>query len=185
MGKGFSLLSCPHHIGVVVPDLSTAMDAYISTLGVSFSVFDLDETNSAFSGSSDSFRLRIGFGSLGVSAVELIQPVSGETIHARFLAEKGPGIHHLGFWVGDLSKARTQLEALGYRSLMEGAIRDLGRFAYYEAPELHCIIEPLEFAIGFPLFLARHASVYSRNKPLEDASERAIRDFMGHRAEQT
>ena len=125
MKKGISLLSCPHHIGVVVPDLNAAMNAYISALGIKFSVFEVDETNSVFSGSSDAFRLRIGFGTLGPSAMELIQPVSGETIHSRFLSERGGGIHHLGFLVSGFSKVKKQLDALRCRSLMEGAIKGL------------------------------------------------------------
>jgi len=112
--KGISLLSCPHHIGVVVPDLNAAMNAYISALGIKFSVFEVDETNSVFSGSSDAFRLRIGFGTLGPSAMELIQPVSGETIHSRFLSERGGGIHHLGFLVSGFSKVKKQLEHFSY-----------------------------------------------------------------------
>ena len=165
MNEVLGPLSFLHHVEIVVPDLNSAMDAYIAALNVGFSVFEVDETGSVFSGSSESFRLRIGVGSLGATAIELIQPVSGETIHSRFLAEKGPGLHHMGFWVASLRNATKHLEGLRYKSLMEGSIHGLARFAYYESAQLHCIIEPLEVELGFPVFLARHATVYGQKKP--------------------
>jgi len=46
-------------IALVVPDLEAAMDGYIAALGVPFGVFEATEKNSAFSGSSGRFRIRI------------------------------------------------------------------------------------------------------------------------------
>jgi methylmalonyl-CoA/ethylmalonyl-CoA epimerase len=157
MGSSLSLNA--HHVGMIVPDLEAALKAYASNFGVNFSVFELDESNSAFSGSSASFKLRIAFGLIDLSAVELIQPVAGETIHAKFLRQNGPGIHHLGFWVDDLNAARRQFDNRGYHLLTEGEIRHLGAFAYYESAEMHCIVEPLELSLELPTFLAEHANV--------------------------
>jgi catechol 2,3-dioxygenase-like lactoylglutathione lyase family enzyme len=161
MGSDLSLNA--HHLGLIVPDLEVTMKAYIANFGLSFSVFELDETDSAFSGSSASFKLRVGFGFAGASAIELIQPVSGETIHSAFLRQNGPGIHHLGFWVDDLKSARKQLEERGCSLLLQGTIDDLGSFAYYEAPDLHCVVEPIQFSLGLPISLAKHAKSYAGN----------------------
>ena len=44
---------------------------------------------------SASFTLRLAIGQLGLNLVELIQPVSGDTLYSRRLDEEGPGLHHL------------------------------------------------------------------------------------------
>ncbi len=148
-------------IGIIVPDLTHAMDAYLATFGAPFAVFEVSETNSAFSGSSERFRLRIAVALAGAVSVELIQPVSGTTLHSRHLETHGPGLHHLGTHVTSLAKAGKGLAAQGYRPVLEGWIRGLGKFAYYEAPDLHTIVEPLQLSLSLPLFLAKHATWYS------------------------
>ena len=147
-------------IGILVPDLEAAMDGYVATLGVTFQVFEVDETTSAFSGSSSHFRIRFGVAQIGLSSLELIQPVSGTTIHSEHLKTRGPGIHHIAIYVPSLTTARKRLERRGYKALMEGRIRRVGKFAYYEAPDMHCIIEPLQLSLGCPLFLAENAKLY-------------------------
>jgi hypothetical protein len=147
-------------IGILVPDLKLAMDEYIATLGVSFRVFEVDETTSSFSDSSSSFRIRFAVALIGFSSIELIQPVSGRTIYSEHLKNRGPGIHHIGFYVTDLPSAKRRLKRREYKALMEGQIRGLGRFAYFEAPDMHCIIEVLKFSITLPMFLAENATLY-------------------------
>jgi hypothetical protein len=149
-----------HHTGIIVADLVPAMDSWRMNLGISFSVFEANETNSRFSGSGPDFKLRIGYGLMGVSAIELIQPLEGETIYAQYLRAHGPGIHHLGFLVTDLATSRQQLESHGCSLLMEGAIEELGAMAYYRSQDGHCIIEPLQLSLDLPLFLARRATSY-------------------------
>jgi len=147
-------------IGILVPDLEAAMDGYVATLGLKFQVFEVDESAGSFSGSSAHFRTRFGVAQVGLSSIELIQPVSGTTIHSEHLRTRGPGIHHIGIYVPSLTTARKALERRGYTALMEGKIRRLGKFAYFEAPDMHCIVEPLQLSIELPLFLAKNATTY-------------------------
>lgn len=147
-------------VGILVPDLKSAMDAYVASLGITFQVFEVDQSNSTFSGSSAKFRLRFAVAMKGLSSIELIQPVSGTTIHSDHLESRGAGIHHMGFYVPNLASAKKTLKARGYTARMEGRIRSLGKFAYFEAPDMHCIVEPLQLDLGFPLFLAANATRY-------------------------
>jgi hypothetical protein len=149
-------------IAVLTPDLEAAMDAYIANLGVTFGVFEANEATSAFSGSSRQFRIRIAVALAGSLAIELIQPVSGATLYSKHLESRGAGVHHIGVNVDDLAKARKALAARGYRSILSGRIRGLGRFAYFEAPDMHCTLELLQLSLSFPLFLAANAKWYSR-----------------------
>ena len=150
-------------IALLVADLEEAMQAYIDTFGVAFQFFQVDETTSSFSGSSPQFKIRIAVALAGLTSIELIQPVSGVTLYSQHLESRGPGLHHLGVYVDDLAEVKQALAARGYRTLLEGSIRDLGSFAYLEAPDLHCILEPLQLSVEFPLFLAENASWYSAN----------------------
>ncbi|MGH7867495.1 MAG: VOC family protein, partial [Candidatus Dormibacteraceae bacterium] len=136
------------------------MDSWHKNLGTSFSVFEVDETNSRFSGSVPKFKLRFGYGLMGPSAIELIQPLGGETIYSQYLLERGPGLHHLGFLVANLAASRSQLASEGYSLLMEGSIDELGAMAYYRLRGGHCVIEPLQLSIELSLFLTKRATAY-------------------------
>jgi methylmalonyl-CoA/ethylmalonyl-CoA epimerase len=55
---------------------------------------------------------RIAFARVADTAVELVEPHEGATRKSVWLDERGPGIHHLAFWVEDLPAA---IRALGDR----------------------------------------------------------------------
>jgi hypothetical protein len=69
----------------------------------------------------------------------------------------------VGFWVEDLKSAKKRFEERSSSMLMEGTIDELGSFAYYHAPDLHCIVEPIQFSVGLPIFLAKRAKSYAGN----------------------
>lgn len=67
--------------------------------------------------------------------VEYIQPLSGESVYAEFLAEHGPGLHHLGFHVADMEATRARMTAAGFEPVFHGS--GFGRggdgaFAYFD-----------------------------------------------------
>jgi catechol 2,3-dioxygenase-like lactoylglutathione lyase family enzyme len=70
------------------------------------------------------FTCHIALGYAGDLQLELIQPVSGPTIHAEFLAEHGPGLHHVCFEVADMDAALAEAEAAGLPALMRGSMMD-------------------------------------------------------------
>ena len=121
----------------------------------------MDQTSSSFTGSSPTFHLRFAIALIGLSSIELIQPVSGLTIYSEQLKNRGPGIHHIGVYVPDLEAAEQGLQQRGYQPLMQGQIQGLGRFAYFQAPDMHLIVEPLQLSLELPLFLAEHAAWYT------------------------
>lgn len=137
------------------------MDAYQATLGSDFSVFETTEDNSSFSGSSAEFRLRFGIGALGRAMVELIEPAAGTTYYSNYLAQHGPGLHHLAFSVLDLKAARSKLDAQGRRCLMSGSIQGLCEVSYYDVPDLACVVEPIQFSMEFPAFILKNAAKYA------------------------
>jgi catechol 2,3-dioxygenase-like lactoylglutathione lyase family enzyme len=94
--------------------------------------------------------------------IELIQPVSGDSLHHRFLAERGEGIQHFGMRPADYDTAYRTLVDEGFECAQEtsgyGKLRD-GRNAYFDT-------RPLLF--GAMLELMSPPSV--RPDPLEEWS---------------
>ena len=60
---------------------------------------------------------------LGGVAVELLEPRDPDGPVARFLAKRGPGIHHICFRVPDLDLALARCRAAGYRLVDEAPRR--------------------------------------------------------------
>ncbi|MEU8252087.1 VOC family protein [Nonomuraea sp. NPDC048916] len=52
---------------------------------------------------------RVAFARLADTAIELVEPHDGRTRTSAWLEERGPGIHHLAFWVDDLDRAVAAL----------------------------------------------------------------------------
>jgi methylmalonyl-CoA/ethylmalonyl-CoA epimerase len=75
--------------------------------------------------------LAIGFARSGNVQIELIQPVRGPGLHAEFLAENGPGAHHLGFLVDDLDGSVDRARDLGFAKLMGARFGSL-QFCYLD-----------------------------------------------------
>ena len=88
-----------HHIAIVVGSIEEAVGLYRDQLGMPLeAVMDIP-----------SDRVRIAFLGIGQSKVELVQPLDETTGVARFLANKGPGFHHVCYEVADLAEELTRL----------------------------------------------------------------------------
>lgn len=70
------------------------------------------------------FTVHVSLGYAADLQLELIQPVSGPTIHAEFLQTHGAGLHHVCFGVDDVSAACAASEAAGVPVLMRGSMMD-------------------------------------------------------------
>ena len=55
----------------------------------------------------------------GESEVELLQPVSPDSPIAKFLAKRGPGIHHVCYRVPDLDRTLERCREAGFRLVDE------------------------------------------------------------------
>lgn len=85
-------------------------------------------------GAPADFTAHISMSYVGDLQLELIQPVTGDSLYAEFLAERGPGLHHACWYVDDLAatlRAAGDPEVLSAGSMAGGEIE----FAYL-APAL-------------------------------------------------
>lgn len=156
-------------VGVVVRDLDQSMAALTSVLGISpFRVVECPapgrEHQQFYHGKPAQFRTRQAFADLGTVELELIQPLEGKTIWSDFLAERGPGIHHIRFNVPDHAALSAYLKDKGIGKTQEGAgIRDGTYWVNYDTEKLiGFIIEILQPAPGSD---GRTPGVTPRGKP--------------------
>jgi methylmalonyl-CoA epimerase len=92
-----------HHLGVAVVDLDEAVSTYERLFGAR-----VEHRETVPDQGVEAASLRIGAG-----RVELLASLGEETPVGKFLAKRGPGMHHVAYEVGDLSTALAQLADAG------------------------------------------------------------------------
>jgi methylmalonyl-CoA/ethylmalonyl-CoA epimerase len=92
-----------HHLGVAVADLDEAVGTYERLLGAR-----LEHRETVPDQGVEAASLRVGD-----SRVELVAALGEETPVGKFLAKRGPGMHHVAYEVDDVQAALDELEAGG------------------------------------------------------------------------
>jgi len=95
------------HVGLAVASIESALAFYRDVLGLSPGE---PETVDA---------ARIVSLPLGEAEVELLEPEDADGPIAKFLARRGPGIHHIAYRVPDLEAALLTCRSRGYRLIDE------------------------------------------------------------------
>lgn len=97
------------HIGIAVADLSEALAFYRDALGL-----DVEPPEEV-----PSQRVRAHFVPVGEAAIELLEPTSPDSPIAKFIAKRGPGVHHVTLRVDDIRETLGRLQARGVRLIDE------------------------------------------------------------------
>lgn len=92
-----------HHLGVAVTDLDEALDTYARLFGA-----ELEQRATVLEQGVEAAAVLVGTG-----RVELLTPLEGDTPVGRFLASRGPGMHHVAFEVEDIRAALASLKREG------------------------------------------------------------------------
>jgi methylmalonyl-CoA/ethylmalonyl-CoA epimerase len=97
------------HIAIVVEDIDAALGFWSDALGLDLAhVEDVPDQESA-----------VAFLPTGESEVELVKPTTATSGVARYLAKRGPGIHHICFEVDDIDATLAVLKTRGIRLIDE------------------------------------------------------------------
>jgi methylmalonyl-CoA epimerase len=104
-----------HHLGVAVDDLDAAIERYASLFGAT-----VEHRERVDDQGVEAASLRVGG-----SRVELLEPLDPETPVGRFLAKRGPGMHHVAFEVDDVAAELDRLRAEGAELIDEAPRRGL------------------------------------------------------------
>ena len=97
------------HIGVAVEDLDAAIALHESTYGMA-----LAHRETVTAQGVEAVLLDVG-----ENHVELLRPLGEDTPVGRFLATRGPGLHHVAYQVTDVDAALADLRARGLRLIDE------------------------------------------------------------------
>jgi len=104
-----------HHLGVAVDDLDAALSTYTRLFGA-----ELEHRATVPTQGVHAASLRIGS-----SRVELLEPLEEDTPVGRFLARRGPGMHHVAYEVDDVAEALAGLTDAGVELIDERPRRGL------------------------------------------------------------
>lgn len=97
------------HVGIAVADLDEAVNMYRTVLGMEpDEIVDVPERG-----------MRIAFFTLGEVQLELLASTGEDSNIAKFLARRGPGMHHLAFLVDDVAAALERLKERGVQLIDE------------------------------------------------------------------
>ncbi len=98
-----------HHIGIAVEDLDTAIATYATLFGAT-----VEHPQRVEDQGVEAASLRVG-----PSRIELLAPTGPDTPVGKFLAKRGPGMHHVAFEVADVGAELERLRAEGVQLIDE------------------------------------------------------------------
>ena len=95
------------HLGIAVRSIHDSLAFYRDALGL-----EVEGTETV-----EDQGVTVAMLPVGESRIELLEPVSEETVIGRFLARRGEGLHHICYEVENLSAKIDQMKAKGVRFL--------------------------------------------------------------------
>ncbi len=98
-----------HHVGVAVEDLDAAVATYAQLFAA-----EVEHRATVPDQGVEAVSLRVGS-----SRIELLRPLGPDTPVGRFVARRGPGLHHVAFGVADLAAELARLRADGVELIDE------------------------------------------------------------------
>lgn len=97
------------HLGIAVTDLDEAMALYEGAFCLHVHHREILEDQGV-----EAVALEVG-----QTTIELLEPTREDSPVARFLADKGPGIHHIAYAVDDIAAVLADLKEQGVRLVDE------------------------------------------------------------------
>lgn len=98
------------HVGVAVKSVDQMLAIYSKMGG-----FDVKQTEVAGQ------KAKVALLKSGETSVEFLEPTSEDSTLAKFIRERGEGLHHIAFEVEDIEKATEELKGRGFRFIYDRA----------------------------------------------------------------
>ena len=93
------------HIGIAVRSIAGSLPYYENVLGLK--CYNIEEVADQ--------KVKTAFFKAGQTKIELLEPTSEDSTIAKFLENKGEGVHHIAFAVSNVADALAEVEAKGVR----------------------------------------------------------------------
>jgi len=134
-------LSKVDHVGIIVRDMDRAIEHY-QALGLgpfeSLNVTPIERK--VYDKPADDVKNVARVAQMGPVRLELVQPVSGESVQKEFLESRGEGINHLGFFVDDLDKEVAKLVEKGFKVISSVKLVGGGSSVYLDTDKVGGVI---------------------------------------------
>ena len=95
------------HIGIAVRSIDDSLGFYEGVLGVSHAAREVVADQG----------VTVALLPLGESRIELLEPLSDDTVVGKFIARRGEGFHHVCYEVDDLVQKLDEIKSRGMRLL--------------------------------------------------------------------
>jgi methylmalonyl-CoA epimerase len=92
-----------HHVGIAVSDLDASIETYQRLFGAC-----IEHRETLTEQGVEVVSLRVG-----EDRVELLASLGPDTPVGKFLLRRGPGMHHIAFWVDDVESEIERMRAEG------------------------------------------------------------------------
>jgi methylmalonyl-CoA/ethylmalonyl-CoA epimerase len=92
-----------HHVGIAVSDLDASVETYQRLFGAR-----IEHRETLTEQGVEVVSLRVGD-----DRVELLASLGPDTPVGKFLLRRGPGMHHIAFWVDDVESEIDRMRAEG------------------------------------------------------------------------
>lgn len=111
-----------NHVAIVVDDMEKSLAFWRDALGI-----ELHEVRDV-----PAEKSQVAFLPVAGAEIELVRPTSDDSGLAKYLAKRGPGMHHVCLEVDDIDGMMAQLKARGIRLINEEprAAADGKRYAF-------------------------------------------------------
>ncbi len=103
------MITALDHIAIAVPDLGKAIKRFMEDFGLPF-----DGTEDV-----EAAKTTTAFFPLPPTNIELLHPLNGEGVIAKYLENKPGGLHHLCFRSDDIEADIAHLKGKGYQFLAD------------------------------------------------------------------
>lgn len=125
-------------VAIVVRDIEASKARWARLLGAEVPATIVTQPGSevrmSFRGAPSDATAKLAFFDLGNIQLELIEPDGQPSAWQEPLDQRGEGLHHLAFWVDDMDKATSFLEAEGCPVGQRGDMGE-GQYVYVDAQD--------------------------------------------------
>jgi methylmalonyl-CoA/ethylmalonyl-CoA epimerase len=97
------------HIGIATGGIAEVANFYREALGLK--IEEIEEVAEQ--------KVRVAMLPIGESRIELLEPTTSDSPISKFLAKRGPGIHHLAIQVEDIRESLRKMKDEGARLIDE------------------------------------------------------------------
>ena len=97
------------HIGIATERLEEGLAIWSDALGLAVAETEMIAEQ----------RVRVAMLPIGETRIELLEPTTADSAVGKFLAKRGPGIHHIAVKVDDINASLAELKSKGARLIDE------------------------------------------------------------------